>query len=169
MEPRMHGFIDEGLGHSSYVIDLGDGTAAVVDPPRFPDAHQHLCDQLGLRLAWTIDTHSHADYVTGSPGLVRRIGATFIASWLGWLVTPDTPLVFVLDADQRRGGLGLQRTTDRDHSPGPYDPTRHHRPRRPSGQRVHHRPCPRRPQPGTGRSGHRACGPGPGGRHVRSR
>ena len=29
-------FVDEGLGHSSYVIDLGDGTAAVIDPPRFP-------------------------------------------------------------------------------------------------------------------------------------
>ncbi len=34
---RVHEFVDEGLGHSSYVIDLGDGTAAVVDPPRFPD------------------------------------------------------------------------------------------------------------------------------------
>ena len=78
MEPRIHGFVDEGLGHSSYVVELGDGTAAVVDPPRFPDAHQRLCDGLGLRLAWTIDTHSHADYVTGSPGLARRIGATFI-------------------------------------------------------------------------------------------
>jgi hydroxyacylglutathione hydrolase len=28
---------------------------------------------------WTIDTHSHADYITGSPGLVTRRGATFIA------------------------------------------------------------------------------------------
>jgi len=65
MEPRIHGFVDEGLGHSSYVIELGDGTAAVVDPPRFPDAHHQLCDRLGLRLAWTIDTHSHADSVTG--------------------------------------------------------------------------------------------------------
>ncbi len=79
MEPRIHGFVDEGLGHSSYVVELGDGTAAVVDPPRFPDAHQQLCNRLALRLAWTIDTHSHADYVTGSPGLARQIGATFIA------------------------------------------------------------------------------------------
>jgi hypothetical protein len=28
-------FVDEGLGHSSYLIDLGDGTAAILDPPRF--------------------------------------------------------------------------------------------------------------------------------------
>ena len=32
-------FVDEGLGHSSYLVDLGDGTAAIVDPPRFPTAH----------------------------------------------------------------------------------------------------------------------------------
>ena len=29
-------FVDEGLGHSSYLVDLGDGTAAILDPPRFP-------------------------------------------------------------------------------------------------------------------------------------
>jgi hypothetical protein len=32
-------FVDEGLGHSSYLIDLGDGTAAILDPPRFPTEH----------------------------------------------------------------------------------------------------------------------------------
>lgn len=87
MEPRIHGFVDEGLGHSSYLVELGDGTAAVIDPPRFPDAHQQLCDRLGLRLTWTIDTHSHADYVTGSPGLAQRTGATFIAPEASHLAT----------------------------------------------------------------------------------
>src|SRR5262245_21224 len=33
---HVHAFVDEGLGHSSYLVDLGDGTAALVDPPRFP-------------------------------------------------------------------------------------------------------------------------------------
>jgi hydroxyacylglutathione hydrolase len=66
---RVHAFVDEGLGHSSYVIDLGDGSAAIVDPPRFPIAQQTLVESLGLRLVWTLDTHSHADYVTGSPAL----------------------------------------------------------------------------------------------------
>jgi hypothetical protein len=27
-------FVDEGLGHSSHLVDLGDGHALVVDPPR---------------------------------------------------------------------------------------------------------------------------------------
>lgn len=76
---RIHEFVDEGLGHSSYVIDLADGTAAIVDPPRFPITHEQLANDLGLRIVWTIDTHSHADYVTGSPGLVARYGSVFVA------------------------------------------------------------------------------------------
>jgi hydroxyacylglutathione hydrolase len=89
---RVHDFVDEGLGHSSYVIDLGDGTAAIVDPPRFPIAHEDLADRLGVRIEWTIDTHSHADYVTGSPALAHRSGATFIAPAASGLQTPHRPV-----------------------------------------------------------------------------
>ncbi len=89
---RVHEFVDEGLGHSSYVIDLGDGTAAVVDPPRFPTAQERLATALGLRLVWTLDTHSHADYVTGSPALAARTGATFIAPAASHLESPHRPV-----------------------------------------------------------------------------
>ena len=85
---RIHDFVDEGLGHSSYVIDLGDGTAAIVDPPRFPSDHEALVERLGLRLAWAVDTHSHADYVTGGPALAARAGATFIAPAASRLASP---------------------------------------------------------------------------------
>ena len=83
----VHAFVDEGLGHSSYLIDLGDGSAALIDPPRFPIEHERLADTMGLFVAWTIDTHSHADYVTGSPGLAAA-GATFVAPAASRLVTP---------------------------------------------------------------------------------
>ncbi|MDW3178655.1 MAG: MBL fold metallo-hydrolase [Acidimicrobiia bacterium] len=85
---RIVDFVDEGLGHSSYLIDLGDGSAAVVDPPRFPTAHEALASREGLRLVWTADTHSHADYVTGSPGLTARLGATFLAPDASQLASP---------------------------------------------------------------------------------
>ena len=98
---RIHDFVDEGLGHSSYVIDLGDGTAAVVDPPRFPTGHEALVERLGLRLAWTLDTHSHADYVTGSPALAARSGAAFIAPEASRLASPHRPV-----HDQEHVGLG---------------------------------------------------------------
>ena len=89
---RVHDFVDEGLGHSSYVIDLGNGTAAVIDPPRFPSEHERLADRQNLRIVWTVDTHSHADYVTGSPGLAARRGATFIAPAASRLETPHLPV-----------------------------------------------------------------------------
>ena len=90
---RIHDFVDEGLGHSSYLIDLGDGTAAVIDPPRFPTAHEQVAEREGLRIAWAADTHSHADYVTGSPGLVARLGTTFVAPAASNLATPHQPAV----------------------------------------------------------------------------
>ena len=90
---RIHEFVDEGLGHSSYVIDLSNGTVAIVDPPRFPIAHERVAGALGLEIAWTIDTHSHADYVTGSPGLVARRGAAFVAPAASNLESPHRPVV----------------------------------------------------------------------------
>ena len=89
---RVYDFVDEGLGHSSYVIDLGDRTAAIVDPPRFPTAHEALVKSLGLRLAWTLDTHSHADYVTGSPALAERTGTAFVAPAASHLESPHRPV-----------------------------------------------------------------------------
>jgi hydroxyacylglutathione hydrolase len=71
--------VDEGLGHSSYVVDLRDGSALVVDPARFPDRQRHAADERRWRIAWTADTHSHADYVSGSPELAAD-GASFLAS-----------------------------------------------------------------------------------------
>jgi hydroxyacylglutathione hydrolase len=71
-------FVDEGLGHSSYLVDLGDGHALIVDPPRLPDRHVAEARSRGLTIAFTADTHSHADYVSGSPELAAT-GATFLA------------------------------------------------------------------------------------------
>jgi glyoxylase-like metal-dependent hydrolase (beta-lactamase superfamily II)/rhodanese-related sulfurtransferase len=81
-------FVDEGLGHSSYLVDLGDGTAAIVDPPRFPTAHLAGAKASSLETRWTIDTHSHADYVTGSPALAADDTITFVAPAASRLETP---------------------------------------------------------------------------------
>jgi glyoxylase-like metal-dependent hydrolase (beta-lactamase superfamily II)/rhodanese-related sulfurtransferase len=81
-------FVDEGLGHSSYLVDLGDGSAAIIDPPRFPTDHLATARARRLRPRWTIDTHSHADYVTGSPALAESDGITFIAPAASSLESP---------------------------------------------------------------------------------
>jgi glyoxylase-like metal-dependent hydrolase (beta-lactamase superfamily II)/rhodanese-related sulfurtransferase len=83
--------VDEGLGHSSYVVGLGDGTAMVMDPARFPDRQRRIATEHGWRVAWTADTHSHADYISGSTELAAD-GATFLASRGARLEMPHHPV-----------------------------------------------------------------------------
>lgn len=75
----LHLFVDEGLGHSSYVLELRGGGVIVVDPPRFPTPHERVADEAGGLLCATLDTHSHADYVSGSAALAERRGCPFVA------------------------------------------------------------------------------------------
>lgn len=76
--PMVVEFVDEGLGHSSYLVDLGDGTALVVDPARLPIAQRDEAQRRGLRIAFTADTHTHADYISGGAELAGE-GAAFLA------------------------------------------------------------------------------------------
>jgi glyoxylase-like metal-dependent hydrolase (beta-lactamase superfamily II)/rhodanese-related sulfurtransferase len=83
--------VDAGLGHSSYVVGLDDGSALVVDPARFPDQQRQVAADRGWRIRWTADTHSHADYISGSPELATD-GATFLASGGARLEVPHRPV-----------------------------------------------------------------------------
>ena len=70
--------IDEGLGNSSYVVDLGDGRALVVDPVRDVAPYARFAAEHRLQLAYSLETHLHADFVSGSRELAR-LGATILA------------------------------------------------------------------------------------------
>lgn len=107
--------VDEGLGHSSYVVGLGDGTALVIDPARFPTGQRDLAAARGWRVAWTADTHSHADYISGSPELAAT-GATFLAPRNANLETPHTP-VDPDDEIQLANGLTLRALATPGHTP----------------------------------------------------
>ncbi len=112
---RVLTFVDEGLGHSSYLVDVGDGRAIVVDPPRLPDEHLAAAQARGLAIAWPADTHSHADYVSGSPELHAR-GATFIASRGAGL---DIPHLGLVDGDEVElaDGIALRAVATPGHTP----------------------------------------------------
>src|SRR5215213_3105827 len=71
--------VDDGLGHSSHLVALRDGSALVVDPARFPERQRRIAADRGWAIAWTADTHSHADYISGSSELAAD-GAQFLAS-----------------------------------------------------------------------------------------
>lgn len=87
-DTRIVSFLNEGLGHTSYLVDLGDGTALVIDPARVPDAQLTEAARRGLHIAYTADTHTHADYISGSPDLAIATGAEFLAPADAKLQTP---------------------------------------------------------------------------------
>src|SRR4051794_18780390 len=70
-------FVDDGLGNSSYLVDLGDGRALIVDPARHPGGYMAEADRRGLRIAYAAETHLHADFVSGARELAA-LGATVI-------------------------------------------------------------------------------------------
>ena len=74
-------FVDEGLGNSSYLIASEEtGLAAVLDPQRDVDRYLQVAEGLGLRLVYTLDTHLHNDFVSGSRELAVQAGIQVGAS-----------------------------------------------------------------------------------------
>ena len=67
----------EDLGCASYFIcDLDAGIAAVVDPRFEIDEYLELARYLGVQLDHVLETHNHADHVSGHGRLAAAAGAT---------------------------------------------------------------------------------------------
>lgn len=98
--------VDEGLGNSSYLVDLGDGRALAVDPPRDLRAVDAAAGRRGLRVVAAADTHLHADFLSGATRLAARDGATVYASAAGGRAFAHTGLGDGDEADL--GGLMLR-------------------------------------------------------------
>src|ERR1051325_4221513 len=65
------------LAHASYLIG-SDGEAAVVDPQRDVDEYLKEADAQGLQIKYVIETHLHADFVSGHQEIAARTGAQII-------------------------------------------------------------------------------------------
>src|SRR3989442_1270581 len=63
------------LAHASYLVG-SEGVAAVIDPQRDIDIYLDAACAHGLRIAHVIETHLHADFVSGHGELAARTGAT---------------------------------------------------------------------------------------------
>ena len=62
------------LAHASYLIG-SEGEAAVVDPQRDVDEYLAEADARGLKVKYVIETHLHADFVSGHQEIAARTGA----------------------------------------------------------------------------------------------
>jgi len=68
--------IHEDLGCASYLIgDVSAGIAAVVDPQWDIEPYLHLSRLHGVRIEHVLETHNHADHVSGHGRLARATGA----------------------------------------------------------------------------------------------
>ncbi|MBN3453849.1 MBL fold metallo-hydrolase [Mycobacterium sp. DSM 3803] len=86
------------LSHASYLIgDETTGRAVVVDPQR--DVSEYLSDaeDLGMRIELVIETHFHADFVSGHLELAEATGASIVYSSVA---QPEFDFVAVDDAQR---------------------------------------------------------------------
>ena len=65
------------LAHASYLIG-SEGEAAVVDPQRDVDEYIDEAAAQGLKIKYVIETHLHADFVSGHRELAARTGAEIV-------------------------------------------------------------------------------------------
>jgi len=67
----------EGLAHLSYIIgDDQAGVAAVIDPRRDVDIYLQKAREIGVRISDIVETHTHADFISGALELQARTQAT---------------------------------------------------------------------------------------------
>ncbi len=71
-------FFVKGLAHSSYLLG-GASTCAVVDPRRDVEIYLEAARALGMRITHILETHLHADFVSGHRDLAAATGAKIVA------------------------------------------------------------------------------------------
>ncbi|MER6127573.1 MBL fold metallo-hydrolase [Streptomyces sp. NPDC001795] len=98
--------VDTGLGNSAYLVDLGDGRALAVDASRDLRALREAAERRGLSVAYTADTHLHADFLSGAVQLAHDHDATVLASAAGHRAFAHRGLADGDDVDL--GGLTLR-------------------------------------------------------------
>jgi len=63
-------------GCLSYVLASGN-QAVIVDPLRHTDRYLEFAAQKGLTITAVLDTHGHADHISGGPALAKQLGIPY--------------------------------------------------------------------------------------------
>jgi hydroxyacylglutathione hydrolase len=74
-------FVDTGLGNSSYLIGShANKKGILIDPLRDVDRYLSAASERGLELTHVLDTHLHADFISGCREIAHQTGAEIGAS-----------------------------------------------------------------------------------------
>jgi glyoxylase-like metal-dependent hydrolase (beta-lactamase superfamily II) len=72
-------FLHDDPVAASYLFGCGGrGVGAVVDPVDDPDLYLRAAERHGLEILYVVDTHVHADHVSGGRRLAERAGAEYV-------------------------------------------------------------------------------------------
>src|SRR5690606_9156584 len=89
----VHPFVDTGLGNSAYLIGSHESKKAVlIDPLRDVDRYLHTAQELGLTITHVLDTHLHADFISGNREIAQQTSAIIGASATAQLAFDHSPL-----------------------------------------------------------------------------
>src|SRR5579864_1216658 len=101
MEPVLiENFFLGCLAHASYLV-ASDGHAAVIDPQRDVDVYLDAANKNDLKIEHIIETHLHADFVSGHRELAEKTGARIYLGVGSGATFPHTP---VKDGDSIKFG-----------------------------------------------------------------
>jgi glyoxylase-like metal-dependent hydrolase (beta-lactamase superfamily II) len=115
LQDRLIALVDEGLGNSAYLLDLGEGRALAVDPSLDLRAVTSAATKRGLRIAYAAETHLHADFLSGARQLSVDHDARILASAAGNRTFDHARLD---DGDEvDLGGLTLRALATPGHTP----------------------------------------------------
>ncbi len=107
--------VDEGLGNSTYLLYLGDGRALAVDPSLDLRGLHRTALEHQLRIEYAVETHLHADFLSGARQLAHDHGARILASAAGQRAFDHVRLA---DGDEvDLGGLTLRVLATPGHTP----------------------------------------------------
>lgn len=73
---KVYQFLRVGKGCLSYMV-FSDNEALVVDPLRFVDEYIKLAEKEGATITHIVDSHLHADHISGGRRLAELTGATY--------------------------------------------------------------------------------------------
>ena len=79
------------LAHASYLV-ASEGIAAIIDPQRDVDIYIGAARDKGLKIQHIIETHLHADFVSGHHELADRTGARIYLGQGSGASMPHTPV-----------------------------------------------------------------------------
>jgi len=68
-------FVHEGLGNSSYLVASGQASAVLIDPDRTAQRYLDAAEARGWRIGAVLETHLHADFVSGAHEVAAALGA----------------------------------------------------------------------------------------------